>query len=206
MQSHIAIDSQYAGGNIKVIAIEGNKIKLEQEIRDTAEWWFYWNFAVKTRQSEELLFEFMNGEVLGPWGPEISKDGMNWSWLGADSLISRTSFKYLSGQEESQVYFSFSLPYLSHHFDHFYSRVADHPLVKREILVYSGSSVQLNGNHALFELASSIASHAVKSLDRDGMLVGHGEAIWYDAVDGVGYLLLSLIYLETKDEEIPSLF
>jgi hypothetical protein len=38
------------------------------------------------------------------------------------------------------------------------------------------------------------------------MLVGRTKADWYDAIDGVGYLLLALLYLETGDRRALEAF
>jgi len=133
---NIRITDNYAGGNIRVIAQEGNLVKLEQDIRDTSGWWFYWNFRAEADQAQTIVFEFLNGEVIGPWGPAVSMDGIRWQWLGTDSLISRLSFRY-SFTEGERVYFSFSLPYQLHHFERFYSRISDVPAVRRQVLTLS---------------------------------------------------------------------
>mgnify|MGYP001496509582 FL=1 len=65
------ISSDYPGGNIKLISIEDSNVKLEQELRDSTSWWFYWNFCVEDAEGLTITFEFMNKEVLGPWGPAV---------------------------------------------------------------------------------------------------------------------------------------
>lgn len=131
------IDCKHAGGNIKVISMDESSVKLEQDIRDTTAWWFYWNFSVKSSCLQQVTFEFMNGEVIGPWGPAISKDGIQWDWLGEKSLISREKFIYHFNTENEVVYFSFGLPYQLHHFEHFYSQINGHPNVHRKLLAIS---------------------------------------------------------------------
>lgn len=135
MQS-ISISSDFAGGNIHVVSVDGSLVKVEQELRDSSGWWFYWNFRAKARQAQKIAFEFMNGEVIGPWGPAVSKDGVVWDWLGADSVTSAHTFEYRFGEGE-QVYFSFSLPYQVHHFEQFYARIAARQEVARNVFTLS---------------------------------------------------------------------
>ena len=78
----LKIRADYPGANIKVVSVEDNLVRLEQDLRDTTEWWFYWNFGVESTAGREVIFEFMNGEVVGPWGPAVSKDRVHWRWLG----------------------------------------------------------------------------------------------------------------------------
>ena len=130
------ISSDYPGGNIKLISIEDSNVKLEQELRDSTSWWFYWNFCVEDAEGLTITFEFMNKEVLGPWGPAVSKDRINWKWAGSDCLISRSIFKYTFDSNE-KVYFAFSMPYQVSDFERFYSQYENHPLLKRDILTKS---------------------------------------------------------------------
>ncbi|MFS0727540.1 hypothetical protein [Paenibacillus sp. 1P07SE] len=50
------------------------------------------------------------------------------------------------------------------------------------------------------ELAERVAAEAVEKLYAHGMFRGHPGEDRYDAVDGVGYLALSLMYLDTGEE------
>jgi len=113
------IHCDYAGGNIKVLSVDETTVKLEQDIRDSQEWWFYWNFCVEGAENKEIVFEFANGEVLGPWGPAFSNNGVTWHWAGSGSLLSRSSFKYQFSCHDKQVFFSFSIPYQVERFKNF---------------------------------------------------------------------------------------
>lgn len=134
---NIKISSEFPGGNIKLIGIKDNVVEVEQEIRDTTEWWFYWNFYAENASEGEVIFKFCNGEVVGPWGPAVSKDGVTYDWLGKDKLIDRTSFKYCFNGSGERVYFSFSLPYQLSHFEGFYNRYKENKLLTRKILTIS---------------------------------------------------------------------
>ena len=131
------ISGDYTGGNIKLLSVDGGTVKLEQELRGTTQWWFYWNFRVEGAQGKNLVFEFQNGEVVCPFGPAVSGDGYNWSFNGQSCYISGTSFKYSFSESEKIKYFAFSLPYQLAHFDNFFKTIANNPEVERKILTYS---------------------------------------------------------------------
>ena len=38
----LSIDSSFPGGNIVVDRIEGDQVYLQQDLRDTEGYWFYW--------------------------------------------------------------------------------------------------------------------------------------------------------------------
>jgi len=112
--SDISITSNYAGANIRVVHIQDDVVSLEQELRDSTDWWFYWSFAVEAAQDRMITFKFTNGEVIGPWGPSVSKDGVEWEWLDPSrQLTERTSFQYHL-QPGRKVYFSYCIPYQLH--------------------------------------------------------------------------------------------
>ena len=133
----ININCNYPGGNIIVESISDSKIKMRQDIRDSAIWWFYWNFCIENAQNKEIEFEFTDDEVVGPWGPAVSKDRIHWEWVGKESLISRTKFRYKFSKDENKVYFSFSLPYQVEDFERFYYKFKYHKLLQRDVLTVS---------------------------------------------------------------------
>lgn len=56
------------------------------------------------------------------------------------------------------------------------------------------------------DAARELAGRALGELRRGRLLVGHRKAHWYDAIDGVGYLLLAVLYLEGGDGGILEQF
>lgn len=127
----------YPGGNIHIISAAGDRVVLEQEIRDSGEWWFYWNFCVEGAEGREIVFRFSNGEVVGRWGPAVSRDGIEWSWAGSRSLLDRNSFRYSFGPYETKVFFCFSLPYQVSTYERFIRGFERHPGLVRETLTRS---------------------------------------------------------------------
>lgn len=90
-----------------------------QDVRDTAGWWFYWNFQVEGAAGRTLVFQFTDGNPIGVLGPAVSADGgSGWRWLGAES-VSGNSFRYTFGRNEQEVRFCFAIPYQLAHFGAF---------------------------------------------------------------------------------------
>lgn len=58
-------------------------------------------------------------------------------------------------------------------------------------------ATEVTGDKSYGRTAEELADHARKTLYVNGMFRGHAGEDRYDAVDGVGYLLLALMYLET---------
>jgi hypothetical protein len=132
----IRIRSRHAGGNIRLLAEKGGEIHLEQDLRDTAQWWFYWNFRADSERAQTIEFVFRNGEVIGPWGPAVSGDGITWRWLGAASIVAPDRFRYTFEAGETR-YFCFSIPYQLHHYERFCTGIGGYPHVRREVLTVS---------------------------------------------------------------------
>ncbi len=129
------IDTNYPGGNIHVISINDDRVHVEQELRDTEPWWFYWNFRVQVQGKAEITFTFENGEVVGPFGPAISKDGVHWYYDKKTTFLDHQSFRF-AFQEET-VYFAFSIPYQYAQFETFYEQNKENPLLTRHLFAVS---------------------------------------------------------------------
>jgi len=107
----IAIDCDFPGGNIVVERIEGDRVYLHQDPRDTAGFWFYWYFRVRGGAGRTLTFHFTKGNVLGVRGPAVSTDdGKTWQWLGADA-VKGASFTYTMPKKAQAVRFCLAVPY-----------------------------------------------------------------------------------------------
>jgi hypothetical protein len=114
----VRVLSDYNGSNVKSISIKDDTIRLEQDIRDSTEWWFYWNFGIECDESREITVQFTNGEVVGPFGPALSHDRNEWSWLEDERVNVHDSFSY-EIQADQRVYFAFAPPYQYSHFNRF---------------------------------------------------------------------------------------
>ncbi|WP_127584827.1 M14-type cytosolic carboxypeptidase [Paenibacillus koleovorans] len=143
----IVVHARYPGGNIRVNGIEEQErtVHVEQEIRDSTTWWFYWNFCVEQAQGTTVHFRFDNGEVIGPWGPAVSVDGERWEWLMERGTYDRTSFTYTFGETENRVYFAFCMPYQWADYRRFLQRKDVQAGLRQEVLTRSrqGNEVPL---------------------------------------------------------------
>jgi len=113
------IHADFTGGNIRVLKIDGTDVYVQNEIRDTTEDWFYWAFCVEGAQGKTLTFHFDKTWV-GYYGPAISRDFVNWSWLGSQDESSVSDrFTYAFGPEEGCVWFAHNLLYHPAHLEAF---------------------------------------------------------------------------------------
>jgi len=128
------IDADYPGGNIVLERIDGDRVYLHQELRDTPIWWFYWNFRVRGAAGRRLTFHFTNKDVIGRQGPAVSLDeGKTWSWLGPKS-VSGASFSYTFGPDADSVRFCFAIAYQEADLLRFLARYEDHPHLRLDTL------------------------------------------------------------------------
>lgn len=101
------ISTDFSGGNIRVKKSENNIITLENEIRDTKGDWFYWAFCVIGAKGKTLTFVFEEENRIGYFGPAVSYDLVNWSWL--DKNCSDGRFTYTFSQDK--VFFAHHMLY-----------------------------------------------------------------------------------------------
>lgn len=106
----IQIDCDYPGGNILVESIDGDRVRLRQDLRDTRGWWFYWNFRVLGARGRRLTFEFTNKDVFGTMGPACRFDEGPWHWLGLE-CTEGTSFSLDMGPHD-RAQLAFCIPYV----------------------------------------------------------------------------------------------
>lgn len=111
------IIKDFAGANIKVNGIDGNTVYLEQEIRDTGEWWFWWNFKCKTDGKETVRFVFENGNVIHKMGVCYRYEDGEFSY----DLAARVSGnEFVFSFDKAGVWqFAFSIPYLKKDWEKF---------------------------------------------------------------------------------------
>jgi hypothetical protein len=108
------VDCDFPGGSIVVESIDGDTVRLRQDLRDTDRWWFYWHFRVRGAAGRRLRFEFTDGDVLGVRGPAASSDGgARWRWLGREGAAEDATpgFSYAFADGEDDVRFCFAIPY-----------------------------------------------------------------------------------------------
>ncbi|MEK6795908.1 MAG: M14 family zinc carboxypeptidase [Spirochaetota bacterium] len=130
----VVIRADHSGGNIILDRIEGDTVFLRQDLRDTNGTWFYWNFRIENASPRTLVFRFTE-DIVGRYGPAVSRDGIRWEWAGTLSVVDEKAFTY-TFQNDAAVYFCFCIPYLVRDLDRFLS-AAKYAAVKRTALTRS---------------------------------------------------------------------
>jgi hypothetical protein len=132
------ISADFPGGNIVVEKIDGDRITLRPDLRDTRGDWFYWSFRIRNAAGRALTFVFSKGQPVGVRGPAMSTDDRKtWRWLGQPERPSTTAFTYTCAQDENDVYFGVGMTYTQQDLDAFLRPLADDPSIRREILCQS---------------------------------------------------------------------
>ena len=112
-----SITANHPGGNIRIDDREGSRWYLHQELRDTMEDWFYWNFCASGLSGEQT-FEFTGSAVISRFGPAISHDTIEW-WFEPNITHDPRSFTYEFADPDQPVYFAFAPHYHRAHLDRF---------------------------------------------------------------------------------------
>ena len=137
------IDCEFLGGNIIVDRLDGDTAHVRQDLRDTQGWWFYWYFRVRGAEGRKLKFQFKD-RAIGLRGPGVSRDGgRTWAWLGRRE--SATAFTYSFALGETEVRFSFGMPYQHADLQRFLATWSDHPDLRTEVFAHTrkGTPVEL---------------------------------------------------------------
>ena len=191
----IAVDCDFPGGNIIVKGIEGDTVRLDCDLRDTAGSWFAWHFRVCRVGGRTLRFEFAD-KLIGLRGPAVSVDGgLTWRWLDRGAWA-ESWFEYAFGRRDDDVRFCFTIPYVQGHLERFLDRHAGNKHLRREVLCISrkGREVpllrvgRLDGRHE-HRLLFTCRHHACESVANyvlEGILV---EALSEKAVEEIDRII-----------------
>jgi len=134
------IDCGFPGGNIIVGAVEGDRVELRQDPRDTKGFWFWWYMRVRGAAGRELDFRFTGGDVIGVRGPAASSDGgRSWRWLWDLREGPSDTFRYAFGPGEDDVRFAFAVPYLEADLREWLARHEGNPALRVDELCRSRS-------------------------------------------------------------------
>ncbi len=136
-KGRLVVDGDFPGGNIRVAKLDADEILVQQELRDTDGWSFWWNFRARGhRAGQKVRFRFDGRSPIGVRGPAVSIDGgVTWSWLGKDS-VDDASFVYTFPREEAvgAVQFAFAVPYTWIDLHRFLSRIGKSPHLRVDTL------------------------------------------------------------------------
>lgn len=175
----VLVDGGFPGGNIVVEGVEGDTVRLHQDLRDTEGDWFYWYFRVRGAAGRRLRFQFTRSAAIGARGPAVSRDGgRNWGWLGRSGEEGE-SFQYEFAAGVREARFCMSIPYMESDLRRFLARHAGSRYLRRRVLCRTkagreaellecgaaggkkGKIVLLTARHHACE---SIASYALEGL------------------------------------------
>ncbi len=130
----LLIDSDFPGGNIVVESIDGDEVRVHQDLRDTSHDWFYWCFRVRGGQGRRVRFLFTRSLAIGVRGPAVSLDqGWSWRWLGREA-VGGNVFCYTFGADGEDVRFSFAMPYQQMQWRRFADRLGESSAFSRHAL------------------------------------------------------------------------
>jgi len=133
-EADLIIDSEFPGGNLLIDRVQGDRVFLCQDVRDTRGTWFWWHFRVRGAAGRTLTFAFTKGNVIGVRGPAVSTDGgRTWAWLGKEA-VKGASFTYTFAPDADKVRFCFAMPYFEADLRRFLGRFEGDPHLKADTL------------------------------------------------------------------------
>lgn len=123
-QAELLIDKDLPAGNILVTAVTNDTVYLQNEMRDTSGWWFYWAFRVRGAEGRTLTFRFTNGDPVCTRGPVISYDrGTNWNYaLPGTWTVNRFTHTFPTGPGSNEVWFAMAMNYTQRDWESFLER------------------------------------------------------------------------------------
>lgn len=189
----ILVDAGIPGGNIIVDSVEGDTIRVHQDLRDTEGPWFYWSFRVSGAAGKTLDVQFTNGNVIGVRGPAISTDhGRSWRWLGPEA-VEGSRFRYSVPFGIDEVRFSVTIPYFESDLHAFLKRHCGNSALESGVLAESkmGRGIEklrlgrLDGKAPLRVLLTarhhaceSLASYSLEGI-LESILGSTGDGRWF---------------------------
>ncbi len=110
------VKSDFKGANIKVFGVTENTVKIDVDLRDTTEDWFYWCFKVENAGGKTITFEFPSDARVGYFGAAVSHNFKDWHWQYSDAVHNGNSFTYIFESDENEVYFAHDILYRPEYF------------------------------------------------------------------------------------------
>ena len=121
--SSIKVDTDIPAGNGEVCYVRGDEVCIRQEQRDSP-WWFYWAFRIRSAAGKTVKVVFHPSYKEGPvsaMGPAVSCDkGKTWKYAAKE--YDHFGFVYTFADDEDEVWFSQTIPYLPNDWSAFLDR------------------------------------------------------------------------------------
>lgn len=185
----IEITSDFTGGNINVVDLDGDTVTLKNELRDTEGDWFYWAFCVKGAGGKSITFRFSQNNRVGYYGAAVSHDLKSWHW--SDSKIDGEAFTYNFADGEDCVYFAHHMLY---HPDRFLELAKEIGIETRQLCISErGRSVPcavIGGGDKTVLLTSR--HHACESTG-DYVLEGVIRSLAQRPIDGYSFFVVPFV-------------
>ncbi|HEV7301162.1 MAG TPA: M14-type cytosolic carboxypeptidase [Tepidisphaeraceae bacterium] len=170
----IELDTDFPGGNITVESLDGEAVRLQQDLRSTTEWWFHWHFRIRGAAGRTVRFTFTNGDVFTADGPCYSVDGANWRWLGRE-VVEDNGFTFTFPDDVNEAFFAMGVPYVQSHLRSF---LAGRPAIEQSVLTRTeaGRDAELlrlrsrTGQHVVLLTARTHACESMASYVLEGIL------------------------------------
>lgn len=111
----LVVDDRLPAGNIICEKVEGDVVKVRQDVRDTVGGWFYWAMRVKGAAGRTLRFDFTDpygGGPVGVRGPVVSTDRGQTYAYPLDGKTTANSFSWTFAPDQDEVWFYECHPYL----------------------------------------------------------------------------------------------
>ncbi len=137
-QPSVVVDAVFPGGNIIVDQVDGARLRVHQDLRDTEGDWFYWYFRVRGAAGRTLDVEFTGSQVIANAGPAASFDGgATWQWLGLDRVRDLRAFACDVPVGCDDARFAVAIPYVESNLHAWLTSHAANPHLRRETLCRS---------------------------------------------------------------------
>ena len=123
-KASFTVDTELPAGNAIIEKIDGNTVRLKQDLRDSG-LWFYWAFRVKGAAGRTVRFEFTDkrwGGPVGVRGPVVSRDGGRTFSYPLDGKSRTDGFTYTFASDENDVLFYECHPYVRANWDEFVAK------------------------------------------------------------------------------------
>ena len=136
-QNDILITSDFPGGNIELLSIENDTVRLNPDNSFTEGEWFYWYFKASNIPGRRITFKFEQENVLARYGPGYSlNNDHSWKWFG-EYRIKDNSFTFLFSETDSIIYLSTAFPYVENNFNQFISKLRNQNILSIDTLCIS---------------------------------------------------------------------
>lgn len=140
----ITIQTNFPGGNIKLINNTPGSVKIEPDLRGDRPW-FYWYFQATPTNVGKVSFTFppkvagFKHGAIGFQGPAISLDnGNTWNWMGTKQVDGNT-FTY-HFKNKRPVRFAVTIPYTAQNLQQFLDKHKQNSFLKTTTITQSKSN------------------------------------------------------------------